>query len=100
MAGMFCDGRTNAIRDSSQGRGNHGLVVPRFGISRKTGYKILDRYEQCGVKGLSDRARRPHRYANQLPVPVELPSWLPNEKTPLGSTQDTRTPCSDGCLQK
>jgi len=30
-----------------------------FGISRKTGYKILDRCEQCGVEGLSDRARRP-----------------------------------------
>jgi transposase InsO family protein len=42
-----------------------------FGISRKTGYKILDRYEQCGVEGLSDRARRPHHYANQLPAPVE-----------------------------
>ena len=42
-----------------------------FGISRKTGYKILDRYQQCGVEGLSDRARRPHRYANQLPAPVE-----------------------------
>lgn len=42
-----------------------------FGISRKTGYKIWDRYEQCGVEGLSDRARRPHRYANQLPAPVE-----------------------------
>ena len=27
-----------------------------FGISRKTGYKILDRYQQCGVEGLSDRA--------------------------------------------
>ena len=42
-----------------------------FGISRKTGYKILDRYEQCGVEGLSDRTRRPHRYANQLPAPIE-----------------------------
>ena len=42
-----------------------------FGISRKTGYKILHRYEQCGVEGLSDRARRPHRYANQLPALVE-----------------------------
>ena len=42
-----------------------------FGISRKTGYKILDRYEQCGVEGLSDRARRPHRYANRLPAAVE-----------------------------
>jgi transposase len=24
-----------------------------FEISRKTGYKILQRYEQCGVEGLS-----------------------------------------------
>ncbi len=42
-----------------------------FGISRKTGYKILERYQQCGVEGLSDRTRRPFRYANQLPAPVE-----------------------------
>lgn len=42
-----------------------------FGISRKTGYKIFERYQQCGLEGLSDRARRPFRYANQLPEPVE-----------------------------
>jgi transposase InsO family protein len=42
-----------------------------FGISRKTGYKIVDRYEVCGVEGLTDRTRRPFRYANQLPEPVE-----------------------------
>jgi hypothetical protein len=30
-----------------------------FGISRKTGYKIFDRYEQCGLEGLRDRVRRP-----------------------------------------
>ncbi|MGC2476495.1 MAG: helix-turn-helix domain-containing protein, partial [Candidatus Sulfotelmatobacter sp.] len=42
-----------------------------FGISRKTGYKIFERYEQCGLEGLSDRVRRPFRYANQLPEQVE-----------------------------
>src|SRR5438445_11448538 len=42
-----------------------------YGISRKTGYKILDRYEECGWEGLTDRARRPHRYANQFPAQVE-----------------------------
>lgn len=42
-----------------------------FGISRKTGYKILERYEECGFEGLNDRARRPTRYANQLPAPLE-----------------------------
>jgi transposase len=34
-----------------------------FGISRKTGYKIFDRYQQWGVQGLTDRSRRPYRYA-------------------------------------
>ena len=42
-----------------------------FGISRKTGYKIFERYEECGLEGLSDRARRPFRYANQLPEQIE-----------------------------
>ncbi len=55
-----------------------------FGISRKTGYKIVDRYAECGLEGLTDRARRPHRYANQLPEQIEAaivaakrekPSW-------------------------
>ena len=42
-----------------------------FGISRKTGYKIFDRYQEYGVQGLTDRSRRPYRYANQLPFQVE-----------------------------
>jgi len=42
-----------------------------FGISRVTGYKIYERYEECGLEGLTDRARRPYRYANQLPPQVE-----------------------------
>src|SRR3954469_23841894 len=42
-----------------------------FNISRKTGYKIFERYEECGLEGLSDRTRRPFRYANQLPEQVE-----------------------------
>lgn len=78
-----------------------------FGISRKTGYKIWDRYRDCGVKGLTDRARRPVRYGNQLPMQVEKfilgikkerPSWgapkirerlrrkYPDIKTPAQST--------------
>ena len=37
-----------------------------FAISRKTGYKIFDRYKECSVQGLTDRSRRPYRYAHQL----------------------------------
>jgi putative transposase len=47
------------------------VLCRRFGISRKTGYKILDRYNSCGVEGLTDRSRRPYRHANQLPVQIE-----------------------------
>lgn len=78
-----------------------------FGISRKTGYKIWDRYQSCGVEGLTDRSRRPIRYANQLPMQIEQtilnikrekPSWgarkikeriarkFPGVKIPAAST--------------
>jgi len=42
-----------------------------FGISRKTGYKIFERYKDCGVAAFSDRSRRPHRQANRLPPQLE-----------------------------
>jgi transposase InsO family protein len=32
-----------------------------YGISRKTGYKFLARYEALGAAGLADQSRRPHR---------------------------------------
>ena len=59
-------------------------LCTEFGISRKTGYKIYDRYKAAGVQGLTDRSRRPLRHANQLPMTIErlivrlktrYPSW-------------------------
>jgi transposase InsO family protein len=47
------------------------LMCREFGISRKTGYKIFDRYKEHGLEALSDRSRRPVRYANQLPGQIE-----------------------------
>jgi transposase InsO family protein len=46
-------------------------VCREFGISRKTGYKIFDRYKEHGLEALTDRPRRPIRYANQLPAQIE-----------------------------
>jgi len=78
-----------------------------FGISRKTGYKIWERYQRVGLQGLTDRSRRPYRQANKLPPQVEntilrvrkeKPSWgapkireilirkYPQVKTPAIST--------------
>jgi putative transposase len=46
-------------------------LCAEFGISRKTGYKIFERFQRQGVRGLTDRSRRPYRHANQLPPAVE-----------------------------
>jgi transposase InsO family protein len=46
-------------------------VCREFGISRKTGYKIFNRYKDEGLEALTDRSRRPVRYANQLPDQIE-----------------------------
>jgi putative transposase len=47
------------------------VMCREFGISRKTGYKIFNRYKDSGLEGLTDRSRRPYRHANQLPMQVE-----------------------------
>jgi len=46
-------------------------AVRRVRISRKTGYKIFDRYKDCGVQAFTDRSRRPYRQANRLPPQLE-----------------------------
>jgi putative transposase len=46
-------------------------VCRDLNVSRKTGYKILKRYNDVGLEGLTDRSRRPYRHANQLPVQIE-----------------------------
>ena len=63
------------------------VLCREFGISRKTGYKIWERYKECGLEGLQDRSRRPYRHANQLPFQVErsilqLKQEYPNWRAP------------------
>lgn len=61
-------------------------VCRAFGISRKTGYKIFTRYRDHGVAALTDRSRRPVRYANQLPAQIEsLIVTLKQEKPHWGA---------------
>ena len=44
-----------------------------YNISRKTGYKWIDRYLEDGATGLADRSRRPHLCPHQTnPRLVEL----------------------------
>ncbi len=61
-------------------------VCRRFGVSRKTGYKWLERYEQEGAAALADRSRAPLTYPHALTERVAArcievrqahPSWGP-----------------------
>jgi len=42
-----------------------------FGISRKTGYKLWERYREMGNEALIEQKRTPYRYANKLPLQLE-----------------------------
>ena len=64
------DERLRFIARLLEGEAMTDLCI-EFGISRKTGYKIYDRYKESGAEALSDRSRRPWRYANRLPPQLE-----------------------------
>lgn len=49
---------------------NKAELARRFGVSRKTAYKWLARYQCQGLAGLSDQSRRPHEFNH--PTPTEL----------------------------
>jgi hypothetical protein len=56
------------------------------GLAQDPGYKILERYRDCWVEGLTDRSRRPYRHANQLPIQIEtLIVRLKKEKPAWGA---------------
>ena len=46
-------------------------LCEQFGISRKTGYKYLERYAVDGLKGLAVRSHRPHQFPQRTDAVVE-----------------------------
>ena len=63
-----------------------------FGISRVTGYKIYERYKECGLEGLTDRARTPYRLRQQASRATRSHDrHLAAGKADLGRSQAQRT---------
>jgi transposase InsO family protein len=63
-------------------------LCQRYGISRKTGYKWVDRYERDGPDGLRERSRVPHQCPHRMAADVataicagrrQHPSWGPDK---------------------
>lgn len=53
------DLRAEFVELSHSGTLSFSELCRRYSISRKTGYKWLDRYEEGGIAGLQDQSRRP-----------------------------------------
>lgn len=45
-------------------------LCERYGISRKTGYKWVERYQASGIEGLEERSRKPHTMSGEIPYAI------------------------------
>jgi len=61
------DQKTQFISEYLNGTFTVTELCERYNISRKTGYKWIDRYEEYGPRGLEDRSRRPETSPKQTP---------------------------------
>ncbi len=80
--------RKRFIADDQRGHYSRAELCERYGISRKTGYKWLQRHAEEGVPGLRDRSHAPHTCPHRMaPEIAELilgartrhPDWGPNK---------------------
>lgn len=63
--------RVKFVAAAQSGRRSMTELCEQFGVSRKTGYKLLQRYKSEGIDGLRDRSRAPSTHPNQLSPELE-----------------------------
>jgi putative transposase len=82
------DERLQFVGEYLKGRREMTELCRDFGISRKTGYKWLERYQADGPQGLHDRSRAPHHHPQAIGDDVAQvllakrrahPSWGPRK---------------------
>jgi putative transposase len=61
------DQKTQFIADYLRKRLSITELCELYGISRKTGYKLIDRYLRLGPQGLEELSRRPNEGSFTLP---------------------------------
>ena len=104
--------QTRFIQRWETGRETFVDLCRSFGISRKTGYKRVQRFQAWGWNGLGDFSRAPHEHPNRMerdvveslilarrnhPTwgPKKLVAWL-NDREPCPSREDGQPPAPLG----
>lgn len=67
------DERRLFVKDYWRGTFSMATLCRRYGISRKTGYKWIGRFEEDGPAGLEDRSRRPRSSPTATPRSIVEP---------------------------
>jgi transposase InsO family protein len=84
-----------------EGKQSVTQLCAHFGISRKTGYKWLERYAQEGQRGCEDKSRAPHTHPHATPEPVQRalvrlrkahPLWGPKKLVALLAERSPEMP--------
>src|ERR671930_438620 len=86
------DQRLQFVQEVATGLFTMTELAAQYEISRKTGYKWVDRYDAEGALGLQDRSRRPH-HSPQATAPELIhalirlrqrhPRWGPKKLLPI-----------------
>ena len=63
--------RQQFLREYETGHWTMTELCRAYGISRPTGYAVLERYAEDGAAGLEERKRAPQRHPNQTLVEIE-----------------------------
>ena len=82
------DERIGFIKDCNSGLWSMTELCERYEISRKSGYKWLERHRDFGAAGLMDRPRAPHEHGRATPRNISgaiigtrrsRPTWGPRK---------------------
>lgn len=65
------DERLRFVREHRRQGLSMSELCRAFGVSRRTGYKWLARFDECGAQGLADRSRAPVRHPNATAFDLE-----------------------------
>jgi transposase InsO family protein len=80
------DERVQFVADYVRDIYSFSELCARYGVSRKTGYKWVERYHREGVEGLGERSRRPLTQPAQLPYAMQqsIIEFRGSRRTELG----------------
>lgn len=80
--------RFQLVKEYEEEIGSLAELCRQYGISRKTGYKWVSRYQESGLVGLQDESRAAQHHPNEVPAVVQRrivelrarhPTWGPKK---------------------